>query len=152
MADIVHRIGITASTQQVYDALATLKGLSRWWTEDVTGDGSKGGRIDFAFRTPEGERMGAFGMKVERLEPQQAVGWECVDGPADWVGTHLAFDLSTEDGQTIVLFGHRGWREANPHMAHCSMKWATFLLSLRELVEKGSGRPAPHDLKIDNWN
>jgi uncharacterized protein YndB with AHSA1/START domain len=27
-------------------------------------------------------------------------------------------------------------------------QWATFLLSLMELVERGSGRPAPHDLKI----
>jgi hypothetical protein len=32
------------------------------------------------------------------------------------------------------------------------MKWATFLLSLRELVETGTGRPSPDDLKIDNWN
>jgi hypothetical protein len=32
------------------------------------------------------------------------------------------------------------------------MKWSTFLLSLRDLVEHGRGRPAPGDLKIDNWN
>jgi hypothetical protein len=32
------------------------------------------------------------------------------------------------------------------------MKWATFLLSLRQLVETGSGRPAPDDLKIDDFN
>jgi hypothetical protein len=37
-------------------------------------------------------------------------------------------------------------------MAHCSMKWATFLLSLRELLETGAGKPSPNDLKIDNWN
>ena len=37
-------------------------------------------------------------------------------------------------------------------MAHCSMKWATFLLSLKELVETGRGKPSPEDLKIDNWN
>jgi len=32
------------------------------------------------------------------------------------------------------------------------MKWATFLLSLKEFVEAGKGRPAPADVKIDNWN
>ncbi len=32
------------------------------------------------------------------------------------------------------------------------MKWATFMLSLREHVETGTGRPSPVDLKIDNWN
>jgi hypothetical protein len=37
-------------------------------------------------------------------------------------------------------------------MGHCSTKWATFLLSLRDLVETGQGKPAPHDLKISNWH
>ena len=37
-------------------------------------------------------------------------------------------------------------------MAHCSMKWAAFLLSLRDWVETGAGQPSPDDLKIDNWN
>ena len=37
-------------------------------------------------------------------------------------------------------------------MAHCSMKWAVFLLGLRELMETGKGKPAPADMKIDNWN
>jgi hypothetical protein len=44
------------------------------------------------------------------------------------------------------------WREAVEFTAHCSMKWATFLLSLRAFVETGNGKPAPDDLKIDNWN
>jgi hypothetical protein len=32
------------------------------------------------------------------------------------------------------------------------MKWATFMLSLKQLVETGTGRPSPVDFKIDNWN
>jgi hypothetical protein len=32
------------------------------------------------------------------------------------------------------------------------MKWAVFLLSLREYVETGKGKPSPYDVKIDNWN
>jgi hypothetical protein len=32
------------------------------------------------------------------------------------------------------------------------MKWATFMLSLRELAEAGKGKPSPNDVKIDNWN
>jgi hypothetical protein len=51
-----------------------------------------------------------------------------------------------------VLFGHRNWREPVEFMAHCSMKWAIFMLSLREFVETGRGSPAPNDIKIDNWN
>ncbi len=33
-----------------------------------------------------------------------------------------------------------------------SMKWATFLLSLREYVKTGKGQPSPHDQIIDNWH
>ena len=53
---------------------------------------------------------------------------------------------------TILVFGHRNWKEPVEFMAHCSMKWAVFLLSLKALVETGKGKPAPDDLKIDNWN
>jgi hypothetical protein len=35
---------------------------------------------------------------------------------------------------------------------HCSTKWAAYLFSLRELVERGAGRPGPYDLKIDDWD
>jgi hypothetical protein len=59
----------------------------------------------------------------------------------------------TQDGDmTVLLFGHRNWREPIEFTAHCSMKWAVFLLSLRDFVETGKGRPSPNDLKIDNWN
>ena len=78
--------------------------------------------------------------------------WRVVDGPAEWVGTEIDFTLSQSGEYAIVLFGHRNWREAAEFMAHCSMKWATFLLSLKELAETGKGRPSPDDLKIDNWN
>lgn len=91
-------------------------------------------------------------MQVDLLAPEQAVRWTCLEGPAEWIGTTFSFELSEQDGQIILLFGHRGWKEPVEFMAHCSMKWAVFLLSLREYVETGSGKPSPYDLKIDNWN
>jgi hypothetical protein len=44
------------------------------------------------------------------------------------------------------------WREANEFMHHCSTKWATFLLSLKQLVETGAGAPDPIDLQISDWH
>jgi uncharacterized protein YndB with AHSA1/START domain len=152
MVDIVHRIGIKAPQGQVYTALSSIAGLSGWWTEEVEGDDRLGGKIDFTFRTPTGEIKGKMVMEVRSLDAQKEVRWNCVDGPAEWIGTDIAFRLSEKDGQTIVLFGHRNWREEVEFTSHCSMKWATFLLSLREYVETGKGRPSPFDLKIDNWN
>lgn len=90
--------------------------------------------------------------EVTELTPDRDVRWRFESGPEEWLGTEVTFNLSQEGEHTLVRFGHRNWREAVDFTAHCSMKWATFLLSLRQLVETGSGRPAPHDLKIDGWN
>ena len=95
---------------------------------------------------------GRMDLEVIRLDPAKEVRWRVKAGPQEWIGTDVTFSLSPADGQTVILFGHRNWSEAVEFTAHCSMKWATFLLSLRELVETGSGRPSPDDLKIDNWN
>lgn len=152
MPDIIHRIGVKSTPESVFQALSTLGGLAGWWTEETEGDASPGGTIFFSFRTLSGDLLGRMGMRVDAITQVSAIRWTCLEGPPDWVGTSITFDLSVQDGQTIVIFGHRGWAEASESMAHCSMKWAVFLLSLRELVETGKGRPSPGDLKIDNWN
>jgi len=152
MVDIIHRIGIRSSCKEVYKALSTIQGLSRWWTEEVQGDEKNGGKIEFTFRSETGDIKGQMVMQVTELTPDKNVRWQCVDGPPEWIGTNITFDLSQQEDQTIIIFGHRNWRESIEFTAHCSMKWAIFLLSLREYVETGKGKPSPQDVKIDNWN
>jgi uncharacterized protein YndB with AHSA1/START domain len=149
MVDIIHRIGIKAPLSQVYAAVATREGVAGWWTRETT---EADGTLSARFRTPAGEEVGRMEFEVLAQDPNREVRWRFTDGPAEWIGTDVTFQLSEADGQTIVVFGHRNWREPVEFMAHCSMKWATFLLSLRELVETGRGKPSPDDLKIDNWN
>ncbi|GAA5036684.1 SRPBCC family protein [Streptomyces siamensis] len=146
MVDILHRIGVTASPDDVYAALTTIDGLSKWWTEDTEGDSGVGGVIRFRF-VP-----GGFDMKVLEAQPAERVLWEVVDGPEEWIGTQVAFELKQEDGFTIVLFRHEGWKEPVEFMYHCNTKWAIFLMSLKKLVETGKGDPAPHDVMISNWH
>ncbi|MHB0972482.1 MAG: SRPBCC family protein [Thermoanaerobaculia bacterium] len=152
MVDIIHRIGIKSPAERVYQALASLDGLSSWWTEEVEGEERVGGKIEFRFRSEAGDLKGNAVMEVQKLDAPKEVRWRCVGGPAEWIGTDITFRLDQKDAQTIVLFGHRNWREEVEFTSHCSTKWATFLLSLREYVEKGRGKPSPRDLKIDNWN
>jgi hypothetical protein len=57
-----------------------------------------------------------------------------------------------EGDYTIVLFKHEGWREPVEFMSHGSTKWATFLMSLKQLVETGTGGPHPQDVRISNWH
>ena len=151
MADIIHRIGIKAPPKAVYEAVATAQGVAGWWTRTTTGTGKEGGKVNVRFLRKDGTEIGKMDFEMTRLEPKR-VHWRILAGPPEWIGTDVTFDLTQDGDMTIVIFGHRGWKEPVEFMAHCSMKWAVFLMSLRDLVEMGKGRPAPEDVKIDNWN
>ncbi|MEV2242000.1 SRPBCC domain-containing protein [Micromonospora sp. NPDC049891] len=146
MLDILHRVGVTSAPEEVYAALTTVDGLANWWTEQTDGDGDVGGVLRFRFIP------GGFDMKVLESRPAELVLWEVVDGPEEWIGTRVRFELKREDDFTIVLFRHEGWREPVEFMYHCSTKWAIYLMSLKRLVETGKGEPAPHDVQISNWH
>lgn len=147
MPDILHRVGFRSpSPDKAYEALSTIGGLAGWWTDDTTGETGVGDLIRFRF----GPR-GGFDMKVLALDPGRHVSWEVVDGPEEWIGTTVRFDLKQEDDFTVLLFQHRGWREPVEFMSHCSTKWGTFLMSLKALVETGKAAPFPRDVHVDNW-
>jgi len=152
MADILHRVGIKSSLDEVYKAVATRKGLAAWWTNDTQGECKAGGAIRFRFHDRRGVEIGGFDMKVLELDPARRVLWQVADGPEEWIGTKIDWELKQEGDYVIVLFSHLGWREPVEFMRHCSTKWAIFLMSLKSLVETGKGAPSPDDVKIDNWN
>jgi len=147
MVDILHRVGIKSSVDEVYKALATREGLAAWWTNNTQGESKVGGELRFRF-SAGGSDIGGFDMKVLELYPAKTVLWQVVDGPAEWIGTKVNFDLKQAGDYAIVLFKHQGWKEPVEFMHHCSTKWATYLLSLKSLVEIGKGAPNPNDPRI----
>jgi uncharacterized protein YndB with AHSA1/START domain len=143
MVDILHRVGAKASREEVYEALTATDGLASWWTADTTKEGDI---LRFRFGD-----AGGFDMKILEQQPDTCVLWEVVDGPAEWIGTTVSYDLAQHGEWTIVLFSHAGWREPVEFMNHCSTKWASFLLSLKGYVETGTGAAYPRDVQISNW-
>lgn len=145
MPAIIHRIGIAGPPGEVFNALTTDEGLSRWWTSDTSGAGGAGSIIKFRFNG-----MGPD-FKVVELLPGNFVRWQhSGEVPGPWIGTEVSFQLKSEGIQTYVLFSHSRWKERSDFMAHCSTKWAVFLLSLKEAIETGKGRPFPNDIHIDH--
>ena len=123
MADIFHRVQMHASPAEVFRALTEQAGLSRWWARD--------GKL-------------VVKMRIAEMKDDARVAWQCVEGPPDWIGTDISFDLAEEGDETVVRFGHRNWREATDFMGHCSAKWAYFLFSLKSVLET----PEPDDVLI----
>src|SRR4051812_21452624 len=109
MPDILHRVGIKSpSPDATYAALATRDGLASWWTADTDGGGDVvggevgadvGGTIRFRFGA-----NGGFDMAVLDLERARRVRWQVVDGPADWIGTTIAWELEQDGDYTMVRF------------------------------------------------
>src|SRR5947209_3426613 len=103
MVDILHRVGVKSdSPEKVYEALTTIDGLAGWWTEDTTGSTELGGVIQFRFPP------GGFDMEVIEQKASERVAWKVVEGPEEWVGTTIDWQLRQDDGHTIVLFKHEG--------------------------------------------
>lgn len=151
MADILHKVGIKSSLDKVYKALSTREGVAGWWTNHTEGESKVGGVLRFRF-LDGGVEKGVITAKVLELHPATRVLWQVVDGPAEWIGTKIGFELKQEGEYIVVLFKHQGWKEPVEFMHHCSTKWAIFMMSLKSLVETGKGAPSPNDIKIDNWN
>jgi len=143
MVDILHRVGVsTPSPDKVYEALTTIEGLAGWWTDDTTGTAEVGGVVQFRFPP------GGFDMEVVEQRPNESVEWKVVDGPEEWIGTTVNWQLRQDGDYTIVMFRHQDWKEPVEFMHHCSTKWATYLMSLKSLVETGKGAPAPRDVHV----
>jgi len=145
MADIIHRVGIAVPLAEVYHALSTDEGLSRWWTTDTSGAGDPGSIIKFRFGG------GGPDFEVVELKPDSLVRWKhSGEMPPAWVGTEISFQLENDGSQTLVLFSHSNWQQPTDFMAHCSTKWTVFLMSLKNALEKEKGQPYPDDVHIDH--
>ena len=137
MVDILHRVGIDALPDKVFQALTTIDGIRGWWSSEAHGSATAGEAFEFRRNH----------LDVIETEPN-LVRWRYSGPVTEWVGTEIIFRLEWREIQAIVLFYHRGWKEPVEFMHHCSTKWATFLLSLKDLIETGVGHPEPDDTKI----
>jgi hypothetical protein len=91
-------------------------------------------------------------MQILALQPAKRMHRRCVADPKDpaheWIGTEIILDIAPESVGTVVRFGHRRWPEASDFRRYCGLKRATYLLSLKSLLETGKGTPWPRDLDI----
>ncbi|GAC1394001.1 MAG: hypothetical protein NVSMB47_02310 [Polyangiales bacterium] len=141
MAEILHKMEIRASRQDVFQALSTQQGLASWWTRTTKAEPRVGSVAEFQF----GGGKFVSKRQVVALDPGARVAWKCIEGASEWVGTEITFELAEKDGETTVRFRHRGWSEASDFLAHCSYRWAYFLRSLKLYLQEGKGNPHPDD-------
>ncbi|MGB5517222.1 MAG: SRPBCC domain-containing protein [Gammaproteobacteria bacterium] len=143
MATIYHQVGIKSPLNAVYQAIATPDGVSGWWTE-TRGSPVPGGELAFDF---DGHIVK---VTVTENVPGKYVEWTVGGEEGEWLDTRICFELDEREDQIMVNFQHADWKAATPFMSHCSTKWAVFMLSLKDYLETGTGKPFPHDTPINH--
>lgn len=131
---IKHLFHINAKRSDVFKAISTIDGLSKWWTTKTSGSDAVGGIIQFRFAD-----MGGPDMKVTQIKPDESITWECVASPHGWVGNTFTIKLDDNEGKTRVRFSHDGWNEQDDFYAICSFSWGRYMESLRQLCQTGKG-------------
>lgn len=130
------QLHINTTQEEVYKQLVTIDGLRKWWTDQTTGSTELDQSIDFRF----GDQY-FIQMKVINLEKNTLVQWQCIQADEDWIGTIVSFNIEENGGKTLLKFTHDRWPTHGDFFAHCSLSWAKYLLSLRQLLETGKGQP-----------
>jgi uncharacterized protein YndB with AHSA1/START domain len=136
MADITLEVSIKAPAHDVFEAIATADGVKHWWTTDAKALPTRDSVSEFGF----GNRAVVMRMRVDAIDPDRRLRWECLDQPEDWTGTVLEFGLSQDGGATRVIFSQTNWRGSVDGTKYTG-RWRYFLDSLRSYLETGQGTP-----------
>ena len=145
MNNYQQQLTLNASPAAVYAALTTAAGLRGWWTQDCDISTGIGDTMRFRFGAHRKE------MRIARLEPGQAVVWNCVGAHIDvdrfsrkdeWVGTQIVFSLAPHGtGGTRLDFEHIGLVPALECYDVCNDGWRHYLDSLQRYLDTGTGTP-----------
>jgi uncharacterized protein YndB with AHSA1/START domain len=132
--------------RQVFRALTTQEGFTGWWSSGASGDVIEANRIDLSF-----QGLTTLRLLVRSFEEDRMVYLECLDGPEGWPASTLRFELGQGANEVFVTLTHD---HLNPEQAdtiqYFVTKWPMFLVSLKQFVETGMGRPYPNDIRIQS--
>ncbi|HEX7354930.1 MAG TPA: SRPBCC domain-containing protein [Mycobacteriales bacterium] len=140
-------VQVKAPADVVFDAIATTKGLTAWWSP-ATGSGQTDGELRFPMVAGQPPLL----VHVEEATRPSTVRWTVTECTfmRDWEGTQPRFTITPiDDGCCELTFEHRGLNDALECKDTCARSWDHFVgTSLRELAEGGPGAPnrSPRDL------
>jgi hypothetical protein len=114
---------VDATPDAAYAAIINPRG---WWSADITGDTTA---VDDHF-TYVYEDIHRSTQRVTTLEPGRRVVWHIVEGylnftddPAEWTGTDVVFDITSDGDQTHVRLTHVGLTPKSECFGACTKGW-----------------------------
>lgn len=143
IAKVRHQIGVVGDINKIYRAMHEPERLDGWWATKTEGIPEVGRRLDLHFLD-----VVTLSFKVDALEENTFVHLHCISGPGPWLDSELAFSFKQDSDQVWVNLVHENEAASDDDFLYFSTKWPCYLLSLRDLIETGNGRPYPNEVKI----
>ncbi len=143
MARVRHRVGIVGAISNIYRSVFEPEGLCGWWATTADGMPKIGQVLDLHFTD-----VVTLSFRIEALDENALVCLHCVSGPEPWRNCVLQFSLKRDTNQVWVELVHENEAASEEDFLYFNTKWPCYLLSLRDLIETGKGRPYPNDVKI----
>jgi uncharacterized protein YndB with AHSA1/START domain len=143
MAKVRHQVGIVGDVTTIYRATHEPEGLNGWWANRTDGIPRAGEKLDLHFSD-----VVTLSFRIERLKENEEIRLTCVSGPGPWQGSSLKFSFRHSGDQVWVTLEHENETASEEDFLYFNTKWTCYLLSLKDLIETGKGRPYPNDVKI----
>lgn len=143
MAKINHQVGVVGNINNIFCAMHEPEGLNGWWATKTDGEPEIGSILDLHFSD-----VVTLSFKIVELQENALIHLHCVSGPGPWQDSDLTFSLKQDADQVWVGLVHENDTASDDDFLYFSTKWTCYLLSLRDLIETGKGRPYPNDVKI----
>lgn len=151
MDDYSATIVVDRPPGEVFAAVTNVRG---WWSENIGGPTA---RADDEFTYSYGE-VHRCRIRVTEARPENRVAWRILENHFDftenqdeWVDTEVTFDITSDSGQTRLLFTHRSLTPQSECYGVCSNAWTFYVTeSLRDLIVSGHGQPNPKEQATDD--
>jgi len=137
MAAIIAERTLAASPERVFRALTQPEEIARWWAEQATVKPEVGSVGTFRFRPPASDLQ----FEVTELVQNKHVHWVSRQGPPQWAGTSVIWQLEPIHNGTRLLFTHDGFAKKDEAYEQTRGNWDYFLGSLKSYLETGKGTP-----------
>lgn len=137
MAAIVEERTIAATPRSVFNALTRQEEIVRWWSDEASVRPEVGSLGEFRFRPP----AGVLQFEVTELKEGSLVRWLSRQGPPQWGGTSVTWQLIPVQDGTKVSFIHDEFAEVDATYEQTRKNWNYFLNSLKSYLETGKGTP-----------
>jgi uncharacterized protein YndB with AHSA1/START domain len=127
----------------VFRAITEPNGLTGWWATTASGTCKVGEKLDLGFGG-----VITLSFVVREIVPDKLLRLICPHGPGPWANSDLSFQIDADEEQTFVTLVHESEQATDDDFLYFNTKWPIYLLSLRDFVETGTGRPSPKDIPI----